>query len=66
MTSDFLKANCKRITYRTWGRKGAVTSFLPELKPVTSSHELTVEDCVNFLKNKGYKIMKPVSEWVEL
>lgn len=27
---------------------------------------LTVESCIEFLKSKGYKVMKPVSEWVEI
>jgi hypothetical protein len=30
------------------------------------SEVLTVESCIEFLKSNGYKVMKPVSEWVEI
>lgn len=33
---------------------------------VVTAPELTIDDCIAFLKSKGYKVLKPVSEWVEL
>ena len=35
--------------------------FVKETKDI-----MTVESCIEFLKSKGYKVMKPVSEWVEI
>jgi len=38
---------------KTWVKRNKTISIMSD------------EEMINYLKNKGYKIMKPVNEWVE-
>lgn len=55
---QFLSKNCKRVSKRIW-----------EKKP-TNTAEITNEDklaeAIKLVKSYGYKVMKPVNEWIEL
>ena len=47
---------------KTWTKKSVPTSYAD----FSSIDTMTVEQMVNSLKKKGYKIMKPVQDWIEL
>lgn len=47
------------------GSMGKLWTKKPVLGPAAGPG-LTVEVCIAFLKERGYKIMKPVSEWQEV
>ena len=69
LCATFLKLNTDRLTYRSWSNKKCDrTEPLQEAKSFSTSVEssLSINECIEFLKSKGYKIMKPVSEWVEI
>jgi hypothetical protein len=81
LCATFLKLHTDRLTYRTWSKravKGNKTesqlmreaankmTLRTSVEPVTHVSPPTVEECIEFLKSKGYRVMKPVSEWVEI
>lgn len=64
---DFLVRNCHRgDTKRMWVKK--YNTHTIEWK--TPIHDSVVndpiQDAIELLKSKGYRVMKPVSEWVEI
>jgi hypothetical protein len=71
MVAPFLKDNTHRVSKRIWS-KGPLAHLSP-VKEVVEPRKTEVApkamsetECVDFLKARGYKIMKPVSDWVEL
>lgn len=54
---DFLHENAIQCgTKRTWRKKSEI-----------KNREFTrIEDAVAFLKSQGYKVLKPINEWLEL
>lgn len=55
---------------KTWTKRTSVSIPRNELKlndvKEQSSTEMTDEQMIQHLKSKGYKIMKPIKEWIEL
>ena len=45
---------------RTWIKRSAVKNG------ATTIDQMTIDQMISFLKSKGYRIMKPVSDWVEV
>ena len=81
LCATFLKVHTDRLTYRTWSKRGikenkteaqlmrdAANKMSGILKPepVKQVSPVIVDECIEFLKSKGYRVMKPVSEWVEI
>lgn len=54
----FLSKNCKRVSKRIWEKKPTNTS------EITDAEKLA--EAIKLVKSFGYKVMKPVNEWVEL
>ena len=53
----YLKSKCQMLSKRMYSK-----SFLEQpQKP-----QLTEESCIRFLKSKGYKILKPITEFKEI
>jgi hypothetical protein len=59
----FLKnyANLEGLKSKTWIKKGSKKTVYNEL-----SDEYFFREAVRFLKEKGYKILKPVTKWEEV
>ena len=54
---------------KLWIKRGANANPRPEpveLKESTPIMYMSDEDMIKHLKSKGYKIMKPVNDWVEI
>ena len=54
----FLMTQCERVTNRTWQKINQET-----LEP---SDEVLEQNCIEFLKLRGYKIMRQVSQYEEV
>jgi len=52
---------------KTWTKKSKneVAETVQEVK-ADPTFILNEKDCIDFLKSKGYKIMKPIQEYIEL
>ena len=62
--SLFLNATCERgDTLRTWYKIKEEPRYSI---PVANRTELTLVECIEFLKAHGYKVLKPVSNWEEV
>ena len=48
---------------KTWVKRNTGIIYSKEVIKVYKFKD--VDEIISFLKNKGYKIMKPVSDWVE-
>ena len=59
----FLKSKCDKITRNTFARRSEKSQLIFETSQI---NELTEETCIKFLKSKGYKIYKPITEFKEL
>ena len=53
-----LSGKAKRITKYQWSKLNAETELF--------SHEEKVLECIEYLKEHGYKVMKPVTDYIEL
>lgn len=59
---SFIKKECRKVSNRTYVKpKETQLTLDPVNQPV-----ITEETAVEFLKKLGYKILKPVNEWVEI
>jgi uncharacterized protein YnzC (UPF0291/DUF896 family) len=50
----------RKDSKRMWEKK-----FRSYVQPIISD-AITESDAIELLKSKGYKVMKPVSEWIEI
>ena len=57
------KARFSERSFVKYAQKYAPELIGPLVKVDTQSKE---QDCISYLKSKGYKIMKPITEFVEL
>lgn len=58
--ASFLHRNALNAGSKRMWRKAAL------IPPTNDSKVDKINEAINLLKSKGYKIMKPVSEWIEL
>ena len=56
----FLHQHAERVGRKTWKKKD---SYPENLTPI---NEDGVDRMINFLKSKGYKILKPIQQWEEI
>lgn len=56
--AQFLEKNCIRLGRRRWQKKPT------KVTDVTPSDKLA--EAIRLVKSYGYKVLKPVNEWVEL
>ena len=62
--SFFLHKNAEQMsTRRMWHKKHFFTS-----SPIVAKENITdkISDAIKLLKENGYKVMKPINEWIEL
>ena len=73
--ANYLRRFADNDFYRSkqWTKKGATPAVVQTkiaeetTEPKSSNIEgVSIEECIQILKNAGYKVMKPVSEWEEL
>lgn len=63
----FLENRCNRLTKRTFSKKSENTSsFTPTNDFKTENHSNEIESAIAILKNHGYKILKPITNYEEL
>jgi len=48
---------------KTWVKRNTAITYQTEI--IKEYKFKNVDEIISFLKNKGYKIMKPVNDWVE-
>jgi hypothetical protein len=59
---SFIKKECRKVSNRTYVKpKETQLSLETVNQPV-----ITEETAVEFLKNLGYKVLKPIKDWVEI
>ena len=59
---SFIKKECRKVSNRTYVKpKETQLSLEPVNQPV-----ITEETAIDFLKNLGYKVLKPIKDWVEI
>lgn len=59
---SFIKKECRKVSNRTYVKpKETQLTLEPVNQPV-----ITEETAVEFLKNLGYKVLKPIKDWVEI
>lgn len=59
---DFLlnHTSTKQITSKTWRKKRS------EKKQIKEDEKTKISEAIKLLKENGYKILKPINEWIEL
>jgi hypothetical protein len=67
----FLKRKCQRLTRNTFSKKTPKNEIVNIVLPIQENKEasisnLTVSQCIDFLKSNGYKVYKPITEFIEL
>jgi hypothetical protein len=79
VTNGYSKTQLQKKGLGTWLKKycdnmygGSKTWVKKEFKDkkhkpdlYSSDNKISEEQLINYLKSKGYKVMKPVNEWVE-
>jgi len=60
---SFIKKECRKVSNRTYVKKPKESQLT--LEPVNQP-VITEEMAVELLKNLGYKVLKPVKDWVEI
>lgn len=61
----FLEKYCERISHRTYRKLNAASSVTSQ--PIVQEQSINNESkMIEFLKSKGYKIMKSKTEWTEI
>lgn len=65
----FLTSKCERFTRNTFGKKyqrDLLFESSTESKIEYKKNNMDEKDAIEFLKSKGYKILKPITEYQEL
>ena len=70
VVAEYLRPRCNRLgSNRKWGKKSIKKIEFktndPDIRNIKSDEEI-INEAVELLKLNGYKVLKPVSEWVEL
>lgn len=60
---SFIKKECRKVSNRTYVKKPKEVQL--SLEPV-SQPVITEDMAVELLKNLGYKVLKPIKDWVEI
>ena len=64
---NYLRANANRgSSKRTWYKKTQGKTSIKTPIKTQEPYQLNETKCIEFLKERGYKIMKPVNEWKEI
>jgi len=68
---SFLQKKCNRLTRNTFSKKQPKIDMFNAVMPIQQIKDdivptLTVEEAIDFLKSKGYKVYKPITEFIEL
>jgi len=61
---EFIKSECHRVSNRTYMKKPKEVQLV--LEPKVEEKILNEQNATELLKSLGYKILKPVKEWVEI
>lgn len=60
---SFIKKECRKVSNRTYVKKPKEVQL--SLEPI-SQPVITEDMAVELLKNLGYKVFKPIKDWVEI
>jgi hypothetical protein len=61
---DFIKSECHRVSNRTYMKRPKEVQLV--LETVSEEKILNEQNAAELLKSLGYKILKPIKEWVEI
>lgn len=56
----------KKLLDKASNKKEEQTDLSPQTKPSTNSNALTEEECISYLKSKGYRVLKPITDYKEV
>ena len=68
LSVNFLKLNCDQISKKTWSKKIEQDPQIFEMseEEIKEIQDSFLDNCISYLKDKGYKVLAPVTEFREV